>query len=607
MYPSISTTIPTKQKKQRHQRSLKRKTSKVTKPVQRIDNNPDPTSQMSFSSQPHIGSTTISVPSFTGPVNTLRLGSITTFSTSLNAETSPSSLVSNRSGYKYGSNHDSAIEILSSSDDDDDDDDYVMPELVDRCKHHYDSSSDEESFDTVTRRTSPSRITTSVTAPSYFESDDDDDDDNLNDDDDENEYTDDSECNQAFSTNRVSSYSDHKKRSKKSKTKTKHRTYSKKKLRPTPTPSATVMNEGSDQAKSASVEVITNKSHHQPEQHRAGSRIWSSSLCPKGICLVAETDENVHVIQDCPVGQVYVFRQLTSITHLQQVDYKLSSYLNDGFHPDFPVLLYRRNRNHISPFCVVLNNTKSVSPILDLIPFDKMNQMLVEVDPNDVFGSLRQEKRSSISYGFATSRSVHRNENGTAFPNFLRNTLEPIIKDLFVTMSSIFKMDLLPTWAKYKPKADRQLFAASIAKDNVLEGLTIHLTNRNNLLQPHMDAHNPPFSENSQLSIVVGASRWVDGNRIGATGYFRKSISESMIQGDVMSPLLKELSNVYSDLPPHRRHLNSEMFEASHKDGCHLDKNHFTTPCNIDPMGELYFNTILSTPYKFYFWYTNIE
>jgi hypothetical protein len=562
---------------------------------------------MSFSSQPHIGSTTISVPSFTGPVNTLRLGSITTFSTSLNAETSPSSLVSNRSGYKYGSNHDSAIEILSSSDDDDDDDDYVMPELVDRCKHHYDSSSDEESFDTVTRRTSPSRITTSVTAPSYFESDDDDDDDNLNDDDDENEYTDDSECNQAFSTNRVSSYSDHKKRSKKSKTKTKHRTYSKKKLRPTPTPSATVMNEGSDQAKSASVEVITNKSHHQPEQHRAGSRIWSSSLCPKGICLVAETDENVHVIQDCPVGQVYVFRQLTSITHLQQVDYKLSSYLNDGFHPDFPVLLYRRNRNHISPFCVVLNNTKSVSPILDLIPFDKMNQMLVEVDPNDVFGSLRQEKRSSISYGFATSRSVHRNENGTAFPNFLRNTLEPIIKDLFVTMSSIFKMDLLPTWAKYKPKADRQLFAASIAKDNVLEGLTIHLTNRNNLLQPHMDAHNPPFSENSQLSIVVGASRWVDGNRIGATGYFRKSISESMIQGDVMSPLLKELSNVYSDLPPHRRHLNSEMFEASHKDGCHLDKNHFTTPCNIDPMGELYFNTILSTPYKFYFWYTNIE
>jgi hypothetical protein len=174
-------------------------------------------------------------------------------------------------------------------------------------------------------------------------------------------------------------------------------------------------------------------------------------------------------------------------------------------------------------------------------------------------------------------------------------------------MSSIFKIDLLPTWAKYKPNSDRQPFAASIAKDNVLEGLTIHLTNRNNLLQPHMDAHNPPFSENSQLSIVVGASRWVDGNRIGATGYFRKSISESMIRGDVMAPLLKELSNVYSDLPPHRRHLNSEMFEASHKDGCHLDENHFTTPCNIDPMGELYFNTILSAPYKYHFFFTNID
>ena len=27
-------------------------------------------------------------------------------------------------------------------------------------------------------------------------------------------------------------------------------------------------------------------------------------------------------------------------------------------------------------------------------------------------------------------------------------------------------------------------------------------------------------------------------------------------------------------------------FEEAHKEGCHLDTNHFTIPCNIDPMGK---------------------
>jgi hypothetical protein len=87
-----------------------------------------------------------------------------------------------------------------------------------------------------------------------------------------------------------------------------------------------------------------------------------------------------------------------------------------------------------------------------------------------------------------------------------------------------------------------------------LEGLTIHLTNHDNLLHPHKDVHNPPYLETSQLSLVVGASCWVVGNRIGATGYFCKSLSESMVCSNVTAPLLEELTTVYSKLPPHRRH-----------------------------------------------------
>jgi hypothetical protein len=554
-----------------------------------------------------------SIPSFTGPVTLARIGRPPVMIDGL-CNDSPIDLLS--SGEEDG--YDSMPELvnrLHRHDDSSSDEDGEVPELLNR---HDDSSSDEEYSDdedkNVTRRTTPNRFPHSIPPPSYFESDDDDEDvdhedtSDDDDDDDDEEYMDDSSGTYpAFGTNRVLSYSQHKKRSKKqllptstptnaSSSYAKRKKYSKKQSKPASVPSA-------------NTDAVTDQSY-PPEQHRASSRIWTSPLCPKGICLIAETDINVHIIQDCPVGQVYVFRELTSITHFQLVDCKLASYLKAGFAADFPVLLYRMNRNHVSPFCVVLNNAKTISPIIDSIRFEKLNHLLVEVDPQDVFGSLRQAKRSSISYGFATSRCVHRNENGTAVPNFLKNTLEPFIKNLFVTMSSIFKMDLLPSWAKYKPVADRLPFAASIAEDNVLEGLTIHLTNHNNLLQPHKDAHNPPYSDNSQLSIVVGASRWVDGNRIGATGYFRKSVSASKVRSDVTAPLLAELANVYSDLPPHRRHLNPEMFEAAHKDGCHLDENHFTTPCNIDPMGELYFNnilSILSAPYKFYFCFTKIQ
>jgi hypothetical protein len=327
-----------------------------------------------------------------------------------------------------------------------------------------------------------------------------------------------------------------------------------------------------------------------PECHSAGSKIWSSSLCPKGICLIVQTESEVHVVQDCRPGQVYIFRQLTSIIHQQQVRFELASFLKNGFRHDFPVLLYRNHRDHISSFCVILNDVTTISPIVDLIEFRRINRLLVEVDPQNGIGCLRQAERTSISYGFASSRCTRRDANGTAVPSLLKDTSDPFIKDLFVSMSSTFGLELLPSWAQYIPEADCLPFAAFIAEGNLLEGLTIHLTNHENLLQPHKDQHNPPYSPNSQLSLVVGASRWVDGNRTGATAYFRKSVTESMVRSDTTTPLLEELSNVYSDLPPQHRHCNPLMVEVAHKDGWHIDTNHFTAPCNIDPMGKLFFS-----------------
>jgi hypothetical protein len=59
-----------------------------------------------------------------------------------------------------------------------------------------------------------------------------------------------------------------------------------------------------------------------------------------------------------------------------------------------------------------------------------------------------------------------------------------------------------------------------------------------------------------------------------------------MVCSNDIAPLLEELAAVYSKLPTQRHHLNPSTFEVAHKGGCHLDINHFTTPCNIDPMGK---------------------
>jgi hypothetical protein len=320
-----------------------------------------PSSKISFCDSPFADSIEETILSFTGPVSSSFLGS---------------------SAYN-------SIDLMSSSDEGCPD---TMPDLVDPCPYH-DSSSDEDSLNITiqnkakaTRRST--RIPPTVLLPSYFEVDDDE----VDDDDDGEVYDDEDDPVFAypppFVTNRVKPYVKFRKRSKKK------------------------------PPKQTSVDRIINPNESM-EHHQAGSQIWLSPLCPKGICLVIETTTEVHVVQDCPAGQVYVFQQLSSLVHLQQVESKLASYLKTGFATDFPVLLYRMDQNHFSSSCVILNDPDSNSPIIDSIEFDKLNRLLAEVDPMDVYECLRQTKRSSISYGFASSRCTHHDETGTTVPNLL--------------------------------------------------------------------------------------------------------------------------------------------------------------------------------------------
>ena len=571
-------------------RKTKKKSRQSTKPEIEIDTPlvvPNPLSQMSFCDPASAASSVSTIPAFTGPVTTPRSRSNIYHSPSHAHVGSPDSDVHKSTlppihpSSMYGASKESAIDILSSSDEEEGEcaEGEDMPEMVDRCHNRYDSSSDDDDecsesvMNCTTNRESPS-----VPVESFFGE--------GNPEDGAEDRLQFDSNNSTFHTNRPHSYSKHKSRRRK-----KSRTRSFDVGLPQVDVSCPTIG-GVIGKKQSTISSNMNPSD-PPEYHSAGSKIWSSSLCPKGICLVIQTDSEVHLIQDCVPGQVYVFRQLTSIVHQQQVRSKLASFLKDGFRHDFPVLLYRNHRDHISSFCVILNNTNSISPIIDRIEFNKINRILVEVDPHNGIGCLRQAERSSLSYGFASSRCMRRGDKGTAVPSLLKNTSEPFIEDLFVTMSSIFGLEFLPCWAKYIPEADRLQFAESIAKGNLLEGLTIHLTNYVNLLQPHKDVHNPAYCPKSQLSLVVGASRWVDGNRTGATGYFRKSVTESIARSDTTAPLLEELTAVYSGLPPQRRHLTPELFEVAHKDGCHIDKNHFTVPCNIDPMGKWLFSEII--------------
>jgi hypothetical protein len=327
------------------------------------------------------------------------------------------------------------------------------------------------------------------------------------------------------------------------------------------------------------------------EVHRVDSSFWSSSSCPTGLYLVAHTEDSAHVIEDCKQGQVYVFQQLTTIQHLQLVRKTLGPYLRSTLSSHVPVHLYRNSRDHSNSFCVVLNTVESVSPVIDSLDFVAMHEILSNVDPKTVHGRKRQEDQTRVSYGFATNTSQKRDESGSAVPNLLRGTMSDFTRQLFVIMSSIFFLSFLPSWAKYRGDPKRQVYAKIIAPDNEIEGLTLHKSSPSNLCNGHMDSNNPDYvegSEDSQLSLVVGASKWVEGERVGLTGYFRKSLTSSMERKIKNAPMLEELHSIYSQLPSDRKHIDPSTFKVFKKEGNYLDKQHVSVPCNVDPLGTTF-------------------
>jgi hypothetical protein len=130
------------------------------------------------------------------------------------------------------------------------------------------------------------------------------------------------------------------------------------------------------------------------EVHTVDASFWDSSSCPNGLYLVAHTKDVAHVIEDCKQGQVYVFQQLTTITHLQIVRKFLGPYLRSTLSSHVPVHLYRNSCDHRNYFCVVLNTVDSVPPIIHLIDLMAMHQLLSNVDPKTMHGRLRQKDQT---------------------------------------------------------------------------------------------------------------------------------------------------------------------------------------------------------------------
>jgi hypothetical protein len=69
----------------------------------------------------------------------------------------------------------------------------------------------------------------------------------------------------------------------------------------------------------------------------------------------------------------------------------------------------------------------------------------------------------------------------------------------------------------------------------------------------------------------VGASKWVEGERVGVTGYFRKSLSDAMERKIKNAPMLKELHRIYSQFPSDRKDINPSTFKVFKRDGNFLD------------------------------------
>jgi hypothetical protein len=181
-----------------------------------------------------------------------------------------------------GARHDTAIDIRSSGDEEELE---TMPELINGCNNCYNSSSDEDCYESVRSRPNPDYPP--VPVPSFFDGGK-----CYNDADNCTKF---SNTNPTFRTNCPYSFSKHKDRRRK-----KLRTSSQNdRLHQGDVPNSNI---GVAIGKKQSTMSSNINPSDPPECHSAGSKIWSSSLCLKGICLIVQTESEVHVVQDCRPG-----------------------------------------------------------------------------------------------------------------------------------------------------------------------------------------------------------------------------------------------------------------------------------------------------------------
>jgi hypothetical protein len=318
-------------------------------------------------------------------------------------------------------------------------------------------------------------------------------------------------------------------------------------------------------------------------------RVFNSRVGDDLYFIIEQSDNNniisdVHIIEDYKKGQVYIIKTLTANHHFQLLLPSITGYL-DRLKSSTRIKFYPNNGNHMNDFCVVLNEHKSTAPILDLIDFDCVDDRLDNLSSDKAGGATRQAQHTRESFGSATSQCMSRNSSGATYPKLLKGTEDPFVKRIFVALSMIFKIDSIPDWAKYVSIPPFQEHAKKIDEKNEIDACTLHKSGRKNLLQDHVDANNPNSTAANKRSVVVGASKWVNNNRVGATGYLRRSICESIKREKVMLPLLLQLKSAYLAFAENRRQWNFDIFKKSALMGNVIDRDHFSVACNINPLG----------------------
>ena len=324
--------------------------------------------------------------------------------------------------------------------------------------------------------------------------------------------------------------------------------------------------------------------HRTWEDYAPGHNFWKDSLLPNSICLIVETEDYVHVVEDCRDGQIYIFEQLTDFSHYQKMLPHLANHFK-SLTPNKTIRFYRNDKNHVNDYCVILNGSTNTGGILGPVDFAEISTMLDASANSPTFGTERQPNGRRISFGYTSGCCSERNSSGSAIPVLCKGTNDTLVHSIFMALTSIFAIPGLPAWAAYIPTEIRRRFAEKICPGNLLEASSCHGTKPELLLIDHKDSHNPKHVPGCALSCVVGFSKWFNGERIGCTGYQRKSICDYLRRTDELGPMLEDFAQVYEQLPHYRRNFTPHNFGRSILHGRSLDDEHFSIPCNMDPLG----------------------